>query len=148
VTVKDWDKELAKIDRQLGSLTDEALLPAPAGKEGRPAASAAAASPATGRLGGVLLRVGLVTALGVGMVFWPYSTRCGAGLLAYLAAVGVLVAGGAWSAAASWRQRIGWAHVVSLTAMLWGGALAAREILPRVGYAIPTEAHPAIWGCN
>ena len=148
--MKDWDKELAKIDRQLGSLPDEALLPAPAEK-GR-AAAPAATSPATPagkpRMGGVLVRLGLVAALGVGMVFWPYATRCGAGLLVYLGAVGVLVVAGGWSAIAAWRQRVGWAHVLSLTAMLWGGALAAREILPRVGYAIPTEAHPSVWGCN
>jgi hypothetical protein len=143
--VKDWDKELAKIDRQLGSLPDEALLPAPPEKGGAPAPAAAP----TGRagMGWVIARVGLVTALGVGMVFWPYATRCGMGLIGYLAALGVLVAGGAWSAVASWRQRVGWAHVLSLAVMLWGGALAAREILPRVGYAIPTESHPAVWGC-
>jgi len=56
--------------------------------------------------------------------------------------------GGAWSAIWSWRHRASVAHILSLALMLWGGALAAREVLPRVGYAIPTEAHPAVWMCE
>jgi len=145
--VKDWDKELAKIDRQLGSLPDEALLPArPAA--GAPPAAGAGSPPAPARMAGLLARLGLVTALGVGMLFWPYPARCGAGLFAYLAAVGVLVAGGAWTAAFSWRHRSPRAHVFSLLLVLWGGTLAAIEVLPRLGYAIPTEAHPAAWFCN
>ncbi len=97
---------------------------------------------------GVLARLTLVTALGVGMLFWPYSARCGLGLFGYLGAVGVLVVGGAWSALWSWRHRAPKAHVLSLLLMLWGGVLGAMEILPRVGYAIPTEIHPAIWMCG
>ncbi|HEX9565420.1 MAG TPA: hypothetical protein VF981_15675 [Gemmatimonadaceae bacterium] len=145
--MKDWDKELAKIDKQLGSLPDEALLPAV-----KPAAAAPAAVPATrpaaGGMAGVVARLALVTALGVGMLFWPYSARCGTGLLAYLAAVGVLIAGGGWTAIWTWRQRAARAHLVSLLLMLWGGTLAAMEVLPRLGYAIPTETHPAIWMCQ
>jgi len=37
---------------------------------------------------------------------------------------------------------------LSLLLVAWGGILAAREILPRVGYSIPTEARPAIWFCE
>lgn len=82
------------------------------------------------------------------MAFWPYEARCGAGLFGYLAALGVLLAAGTWSAVWSWRHRSPRAHVLSLLLMLWGGTLAAREVLPRVGYAIPTEAHPASWMCG
>lgn len=146
--MKDWDKELAKIDKQLGSLPDEALLPAPASAPGRKGAAAASvAAEPSGKRGGLFLRVGLVAALGVGMVFWPYAARCGTGLMLYLGALGVLTGGGLWAAAAAWRHRAGRLHVLSLLLALWGGILAAREVLPRVGYAIPSEAHPAIWGC-
>jgi hypothetical protein len=144
--VKDWDKELAKIDRQLGSLPDEALLPA------KPAPNAAAGTRAPdeppAKLGAVLARLALVTALGVGMLFWPYAARCGTGLFAYLGALGVLMAGGVWTASWSWKRRAARAHLWSLLLVLWGAGLAAIEVLPRVGYAIPTESHPAVWMCG
>lgn len=150
--MKDWDKELAKIDRQLGSLPDDALLPArtsgPAPAVGAGTASPGVVRGSTTTTAGVLARLALVAAMGVGMYFWPYPTRCGAGLFGYLAAAGVLTIGGAWSAIWSWRHRAAVSHILSLALMLWGGALAAREVLPRVGYAIPTEAHPAIWMCE
>ena len=38
--------------------------------------------------------------------------------------------------------------MLSLLLVLWGGVLAAQEVLPRIGYAIPTEAHPASWMCS
>jgi hypothetical protein len=48
----------------------------------------------------------------------------------------------------TWRHRSGKAHLLSLLIILWGGTLAALEVLPRLGYAIPTEAHPASWLCQ
>ena len=142
-----WDKELAKIDKQLESLSDEALLPArpDAGPAAR--AETQAIQRETTTLG-VMSRLLLATALGVGMAFWPYSARCGTGLFAYLGAVGVLMAAGAWSAVWTWRHRSAKAHLLSLLLILWGGTLAAMEVLPRIGYAIPTEAHPAAWMCG
>lgn len=143
----NWDKELAKIDKQLESMSDEALLPA------KPAAGPAARAEShaiqreTTTLG-VMSRLLLATALGIGMIFWPYAARCGAGLLAYLAAVGVVMAAGTWSAVWTWRHRSSKGHILSLLLILWGGTLAAIEVLPRVGYAIPTEAHPAVWTCS
>ena len=143
----NWDKELAKIDKQLESMSDEALLPA------KPNASPAAKAETqtiqreTTTLG-VMLRLLLATALGVGMVFWPYAARCGGGLFLYLGAVGVLMGAGLWSAVWTWRHRSARAHILSLLLTLWGGTLAATEVLPRLGYAIPTEAHPAAWMCS
>lgn len=157
---RDWEKELAKIDKQLESLSDEALLPEPAPKGGKsPAAGGGArgegeAAPAraeerrTTSTLGVMARLVLSVALGVGMVFWPYPVRCGGGLALYLTAVGVLIAAGIWSSVWTWRHRSAKAHVLSLLIILWGGVLGAREVLPRVGYAIPTETHPAQWACQ
>lgn len=143
----NWDKELAKIDKQLETISDEALLPAKPGAGPAAKAEAQSIQRETSTLG-VMARLLLATALGVGMAFWPYASRCGAGLFGYLAAVGVLMAAGTWSAVWTWRHRSAKAHVLSLLLVLWGGVLAAQEVLPRIGYAIPTEAHPASWMCG
>jgi len=148
VSDRDWAKELSKIDRQLESVSDEALFPA------RSAATPAAKAEATAKQSrtatwGVVLRLLLATALGVGVLFWPYDARCGLGLAGYLGAVGAVAVGGVWSAVWSWRHRAGRAHVLSLLLALWGIVLAAQEILPRTGYANPAVAdRPVTWSCS
>ena len=90
----NWDAELKKIDKQLETMSDSALIPAPS-KSAPPAAKAAvAAERASTRTWPALLRLALATALAIGILFWPYPSRCGVGLAGYLVAVsGVLVAG-------------------------------------------------------
>jgi hypothetical protein len=146
--MSDWDAELKKIDKQLESMSDSALIPAPA--KGAPAAVRAevAAERATTRTWGAFLRLALATALGVGILFWPYPTRCGVGLAGYLAAVMAIVAGGVWSSVWTWRHRTARAHVLSLLLILWGMVLGATELLPRVGYAKPDVARPTGWTCS
>lgn len=150
MAASNWDKELAKIDKQLGSLSDDALLSkmTPAPNAGSTTKVETVGTPRTTTTLGVLARLGLAAALGVGMYFWPYSARCGAGLFGYLAASGVVVAAGLWSAMWTWRHRSAAGHTLSLAIILWGGILGAREILPKLGYAIPSEAHPASWMCS
>ena len=143
----DWDKELSKIDKQLESVSDEALFPTKAAASPQAKVRAVEAQQSTSTLG-VVLRLLLATALGVAMVFWPYETRCGPGLAGYLAATIAVVAGGVWSAVWSWRHRTGRAHLLSLLLILWGGLLAAQEILPRIGYAKPDMSRPAGWVCG
>jgi len=144
---RDWDAELKKIDKRLESVSDEALLPAK--RASMPAARAEIVEKqrSTTTLG-VMARLVLAVALGLGMLFWPYSARCGAGLFAYLGAVGVVLAGGVWTSIWTWRHRSSRAHVLSLLLILWGGVLGAIEILPRMGYASPTPDHPAQWMCE
>jgi hypothetical protein len=154
---RDWDKELAKVDKQLAALSDDALLgPTPVQLPGRPAAppgagqrvsagSAGDVRPTTSW--GVYARLTLSVALGVGMVLWPYPARCGAGLAGYLAAVLVVVTSGVWSSVWTWRHRASHAHTLSLLIILWGLILGSIEILPRVGYAKPDAGHPATWAC-
>lgn len=157
----DWDKELAKIDKQLASMSDEELVaPAPArpslpaGKSaGRPSAAApVAAQPAAPTSRGATLalygRVGLSVALGVGMLFWPYDAKCGSGLALYLGAVLSVIVSGIWSAIWSWRHRAARLHILSYLLLAWGLVLGALEVLPRTGYAIPTVLHPATWACK
>ena len=145
---RDWGKELSKIDKQLESISDEALFPTKTAKTPAAKAEATAKQSRTASLG-VVLRLLLATALGVGILFWPYEARCGIGLAGYLFAVSGVVLGGVWSAVWSWRHRSGRAHVLSLLLALWGIVLAAQEILPRVGYANPAVAgKPVTWTCT
>ena len=143
----DWDAELKKIDKQLESMSDSALIPAPA-KNAPPAAKAQVqAERATTRTWGAFLRLALATALGVGILFWPYAHACGIGLAGYLAAIGAIVAGGLWSSIWTWRHRTARAHVLSLLLVVWGLVLGAIELLPRTGYARADASRPAGWMC-
>jgi putative flippase GtrA len=160
----DWDAELKKIDKQLESMSDSALIPAakPAPVDARagaapaaPAARAARAAPAdvttkreSTRTWGAFLRLALATALGVGIVFWPYPKLCGLPLAAYLAAVVAVVAGGLWSSVWTWKHRTSRAHVLSLLLVIWGLVLGAIETLPRVGYAKPDATRPPGFACT
>lgn len=157
---RDWDKELAKVDKQLASLSDEALLQ-PAGKQagsgkkeagsgvakGRAPISADTGDVTTGFPWGMYARLLLAVLLGVGMVVWPYERRCGIGLAGYLAAVVVVVASGVWSSIWTFRHRASRSHTLSLLIILWGLILGSIEVLPRVGYAKPDPQHPAGWSC-
>ncbi len=143
---KNWDQELAKIDKQLESVSDAALFPAP--KKGSVAEQAVVGEKrAKTRTWGAFLRLALSAAVGVGILFWPYPSRCGFGLAMYLAAVAGVITGGVWSAIWTWKHQTPRAHALSLVLVAWGLGLGAAEVLPRVGYAIPTAAHPAQWAC-
>jgi hypothetical protein len=145
--MSDWDAELKKIDRQLESMSDSALIPA-APKGAPPAAKAqVAAERAATRTWGAFLRLALATALGVGILFWPYSHRCGISVAGYLAAVAAIVAGGLWSSVWTWRHRTARAHVLSLLLVVWGLVLGSIELLPRTGYAKPDPMRPTGWTC-
>lgn len=86
----------------------------------------------------------LGVALGISMVYWPYTRACGSGLACYMGAVGVLYVAGVWSAWHAWDSRIGVAHVMALGTVLWACSLTAHEVLPRVGYAKTS----ASWSCS
>ena len=146
MTDRNWDAELKKIDRQLESVSDEAMFPTKTAK-GAPAKAQAADLQKTTTTWGVFLRLALTVALGVGMVWWPYSARCGLGLAGYLGAVTALVVSGVWSSVWTFRHRAAKAHTLSLLLVMWGLVLGSIEVLPRTGYAKPTAAHPAEWSC-
>jgi hypothetical protein len=139
---KDWDRELAKIDKQLESVSDAQLFPE---KKGAPPALQAqvASDRAATTSWPALVRLALSVALGVGILFWPYATRCGFGLTGYLVAVTAVAASGVWSALWTWRHRTGRAHALSILLIVWGLVLGATEVLPRIGYA--KEA--LTWSC-
>ncbi len=145
--MSNWDEQLKKIDKQLESISDEALLPAKSAPTPQAKVEAVAKQASTSTLG-VALRLLLSVALGVGMVFWPYEARCGVGLFGYLGATGIVALAGVWTSVWTWRHRSAKAHLLSLLLVLWGLVLAGMEVLPRVGYAKPTPDHPTVWMCN
>lgn len=131
---RDWDKEMAEIDKVIART--------PAGPPQVPAAPGKAAVPAlaAGPVGrkavlATWLRVLLGAVLAVGMTQWPYSHGCGIKLFIYVGAAGAVVVAGLWSSISSWKRRMGLAHTLALLVTLWGMVLVAREVLPRVGYA-------------
>ena len=161
---RDWDKELAEIDRRLASSPPEAAtgprvaaVPAPAARAAQPQAA-----PPPRRLGtpaeaagrrawrsqlALLLRVAFGAAVVAALVYWPYPASCGLGLGYYLTLVGVLGLAGLWTAVAAWRHRAPFVHLVGLLMLIAAGLLAAREVLPKVGYAYPSAEHPVGWSC-
>jgi len=73
--------------------------------------------------------------LGVALTQWPYAHACEKPLILYMVAVTTVLVAGLWGARASWRSRMGFAHIIALGTILWGISLSAQEVLPRVGYA-------------
>lgn len=146
--MSDWDAELKKIDRQLESMSDSALIPSPAKTAAPGARAEVAAERAATRTWGAFLRLALATALGVGILFWPYPKQCGVELGGYLVAVAAVAVGGLWSGVWTWRHRTGRAHVLSLLLVTWGLLLGAIEVLPRIGYARTDPARPPGWSCS
>jgi hypothetical protein len=138
---RDWDKELANIDRVLAKQSGSPAPVAPS----RSAAPAPSAPPRAPRRSVALtwFWVALGVALAVALPIWPYEKACGLRLMFYLGAVGITGIVGALAAVASWAHRRGFAHVLSLIVLGWSGVLAAREVLPRIGYA----RQRAAWMC-
>jgi hypothetical protein len=151
---RDWEAEMRKIDEQMARAAKNPAPAASAAPAARPSAgvgafASAGAAPLPETKGwAVYLRLTLAVALGVGIIFWPYAARCGLGLAGYLGAVSAVVVSGVWSAIWTWRHRAARAHLLSLLLVLWGLVLAGIDVLPRTGYAVPTETHPAGWRCG
>lgn len=80
-------------------------------------------------------RVLLGIVLGGMMTQWPYPNACGLPLAEYLGAITMVMVAGAWIAVASWSLRSAPSHILALLLLLWGIALAAGQVLPRIGYA-------------
>jgi hypothetical protein len=144
---RDWDKELAAIDKAIDRMPTEQKggTPAPAGApRGQAQSQVPVVTPVPRRAAlTTWLRVWLVLALAIAAPFWPYPHACGLNLFMYLGVVSLVVIAGAWGAINSWQRRLGLAHVLSLLTILWGAWLVLAEILPRVGYA----AAAMTWGC-
>jgi hypothetical protein len=143
---RDWEAELAKIDRQIAATSPEKL--AAVERKALPAVKSAGGTVHQHKPIAAWARLLLGLALGVGMLFWPYPARCGPWLGLYLIGVTVLTAGGVWASVWTWRHRTPRAHLLALLLVLEGLVLAGLQILPKTGYARPDAGHPATWSCS
>jgi hypothetical protein len=135
---RNWDKELADIDKVIARQPVPAAAPGPTAGPGKPA------TPGQRRFVALTwFWTGLAMILAVALPLWPNDKSCGLKLVFYLGAAVIALLMGVLGALASWSHRRGLAFVLSLVAILWAGVMAAREILPRVGYA-RQELH---WTC-
>jgi len=139
---RDWDREMREVDKLLAKLpdADPALgrgVPTVPVSPRQPAGAAGTSAglhpgPARGRAWVTTwMRVGLGLALGVGMLVWPYTHACGLKLVFYLLGATAVAVAGVWSALTSWKRRLGIAHAFSIILIIWGLALAGRQLLPR-----------------
>jgi hypothetical protein len=140
---RDWDREMREVDKLLAKLPDAdptlgrgvPTVPGLFRQQVAPGAPGAPGSLARGREWlSTWTRVGLGVLLGIGMMAWPYTHGCGLKLIFYLIGVSTLIVAGVWSSLSSWRRRLSIAHLLSQLLIIWGLVLAAREVLPRVGY--------------
>lgn len=138
---RDWDKELAEIDKIIAKQP----LPVPA-----PSAGSPPSGPGPARRGAeprsltetprhrlvltTWVRVLLALVVGAAMTQWPYAHGCGLQLVFYLGASAGVILAGLWGSVISWKRRMPGAHVVSLLVTLWGGYLAGEVVLDRTGY--------------
>jgi hypothetical protein len=139
---RDWDKEMREVDKLLAKLPEAdpplgrgvptvPVTPRAPGA-GAPGAETVHHGPARGRAWATTwLRVGLGVVLGVGMLVWPYTHACGLKLVFYLIGAATVSVAGVWSALTSWKRRLGIAHTLSIILIIWGLALAGRQLLPR-----------------
>lgn len=149
---RDWDKELAEIDKLIAGTPAPAPAPpvrATGGGQSAPGAPAPAArAPMPGgrrAAAATWLWFLLAVLLGVGLTwFWPYEKRCGNGLYAYLASIGAFGLASLWSAIWSWRTRAAAVHFLSIALLGWAAFLGTREVLPRTGYA----RQELTWRCH
>jgi hypothetical protein len=136
---RDWDKELADIDKIIAKQPLPVPAPAPSapapGQPRRAAPSPDLSQTPRHRL--VLttwLRVVLALVVAAAMTQWPYSHGCGLQLVFYLGAAAGVILAGLWGTVISWKRRMPGAHLVSLLVTLWGAYLAGKVVLDRTGY--------------
>jgi hypothetical protein len=143
---RDWDKEMAEVDRLLKKLPNaDPTLGRGSGSGAEPTLRRPGVTPTSatstgslyavgGRLG-TWAKVGLGVLVGIGVApgVWPYSHGCGLRVMFYLLGVTTVVAAGVWASISSWRRRLGFAHVIAQVLIVWGILLMTREVLPRVG---------------
>lgn len=164
---RNWDKEMAKIDRLMAkqgvspdgdepptpqppaktkaqqSPAKQSIKAAPVPTKPEPSGKAVVQAPTGGTFG-----LWLIATLGpvgaAALFFWPYSKGCGAGLAVYLVGVLAVLAASIWTLRSAWENRRGKMMTVGLLTLLTALALTATEVLPRIGYS----AVSLTWTCS
>ena len=142
----NWAVELRKIEREYDGLPPE---PTPAELRQRREAERRERERQESRSAsfGAYFRLTLILCLAISIAAWPYPIDCGFSVWGYLSAIVILIAGGIWTAAATWQCRAPWRHGIALLLTLWALALGASQVLPRVGYAVPAPGRATTWSC-
>jgi hypothetical protein len=123
---RDWDKELADIDR--------AIIRQPGPPPAKPGSSTAV-TPQRRFAALAWFWTLLSILLAVALIVWPFVNTCGIRLIFFLGAAVLTLLLGVLAAVSSWAHRQGLAMLLSLLVILFAGIMAVREILPRAGYA-------------
>ena len=142
---RDWDRELADIDKAIAKMPAPPNAPAGVARSATvPAVPAPATSPVRRRdRAATWLWIILGLTLAVALPLWPYAAACGTGLFGYLAVIAMLIISAILALRTSWRARQGRANALAVVLLVWGLSLAAMAVLPRIGYARAS----ATWTC-
>jgi hypothetical protein len=127
---RDWDKEMADIDRVIARQ--------PGNPATAPTAGTVATTPRRRFVALAWFWTLLSIVLAVALIVWPYDRSCGIRLIFFLGAAVLALLAGVVGAFTSWAHRQGVAMLLALLVVLFAGIMAAREILPRAGYAKET----------
>lgn len=156
---RDWDRELAKIDKLMGKDPAPAApaSPAPATQRAAPPTALPAgqtserkpnASVSVAPVAGGGLRVWLTALLGpvgiAALAMWPYGTTCGTWLWVYLLGVAAVFGAALMTMRTAWQHRRPVAMGVGVLTLIAVLGLAAMIVLPRIGYA----AVSLTWTCS
>jgi hypothetical protein len=146
----NWTTELKKIERAFDGLPPLPKVPSPDELKKRRSSERRTLERTLERQERIAKGIGtggrfvLVIGLSAAINFWPYSHACGFGLMAFMFAELLVVVGGLWTVVWTWEHRMVRAHGAAMAVVLWGLALLAAQVLPRIGYAA-TAAH---WWCS
>lgn len=146
----NWTSELKKIERAFDGLPPAPPVPTPAQLKQRRSLERRTLERSLERQERAAMLIGtggrflLVIALSAAINFWPYGHACGFGLDAYMFAEVLIIVGGLWTVAWTWRHQMARAHAAAMVMVGYGVALIVADILPRVGYA----AAAAHWICQ
>jgi hypothetical protein len=132
---RDWDRELANIDKAIAKQGPAPAGAAPSSPATAPRGPAGVSAPRRTSVALAWFWVLLAVALAAALPLWPYEKSCGLQLFFFLGAAGVTMLVGLLGALSSWAHRRGFAHLLALSVLTWAGIMAAREVMPRVGYA-------------
>jgi hypothetical protein len=143
----NWDRELTYISREFDGLPAAPVSTLDSARKAAEKHAREQRAIKTARFG-VCVRAALVTALAVGMFFWPYAKSCGAGLFGFMGAAVVIGAAAVWVVTLSWTHRMPRAHALGFLLVLASLVLLGTEVLPRVGYAKTNPANPPRWICQ
>jgi hypothetical protein len=133
---RDWNREMAEIDRAIAKEQPAAATPVQTGS--RP--------PVASHRRFIALTwfwTGLAILLAVALLLWPYDKNCGIRLIFFIGAGGLALLAGGIGALNSWSHHRGLAHLLSLLVIVWAGVMVMREVLPRAGYAREARS----WTC-